>query len=103
MWSNIRHPNMLRKFTQRATFFFTTNPWRVEFLGANILDDKPFILMPYLKNGNARDYLNEHPDGDRLNIVCMPNVTIQVSVQFNPDRTSTATWHFSGACLPPLK
>jgi hypothetical protein len=44
----------------------------VEFLGANILDDKPFIVMPYLKNGNARDYLQEHPDGNRLQIVRTP-------------------------------
>lgn len=41
-----------------------------EFLGANVLDERPFILMPYLKNGNARDYLNHHPYSDRQTIVC---------------------------------
>ena len=25
--------------------------------------------MPYLQNGNARDYLREHPNGDQLQIV----------------------------------
>jgi len=51
IWSKIRHPNVL------------------QFLGANILDEKPFIVMPYLKNGNARHYLQEHPDSDRLQIL----------------------------------
>ena len=41
----------------------------LEFLGANELDDKPFIVMPYLKNGNARDYVQKHPNCDRLRIV----------------------------------
>jgi serine/threonine protein kinase len=44
-------------------------PRHSEFLGANELDDKPFIVMPYLKNGNARDYVQSHPDCDRLRIV----------------------------------
>jgi hypothetical protein len=42
---------------------------RLEFLGANELDDKPFIVMPYLKNGKARDYANDHPGCNRLLIV----------------------------------
>jgi len=33
------------------------------------LDDKPFIVVPYLANGNARDYLVAHPKGNRLHIV----------------------------------
>jgi hypothetical protein len=33
----------------------------LEFLGANLLDGKPFIVMPFLKNGNARDYIHNHP------------------------------------------
>jgi serine/threonine protein kinase len=40
-----------------------------EFLGANIFDDRPFIVMPFLKNGNARDYVYDHPDCDRIMIV----------------------------------
>ena len=44
----------------------------LEFLGANIFDEKPFIVMPYLTNGNVRDYLLEHPSTDRLPIVRMP-------------------------------
>ena len=30
--------------------------------------------MPYLKNGNCRDYLQEHPNGDRLQIVRSTNI-----------------------------
>jgi len=50
-WSKILHPHIL------------------QFLGANVLDDKPFIVMPYLKNGNARNYLQQHPGCDRLQIL----------------------------------
>jgi hypothetical protein len=41
----------------------------LEFLGANEFDNRPFIVMPYLKNGNARDYVLRYPDCDRLQIV----------------------------------
>lgn len=41
----------------------------LEFLGANELDDRPFIVMPYLRNGNVRDYIRARPDCDRLQIV----------------------------------
>lgn len=40
-----------------------------EFLGANILDQKPFIVMPYLKNGNALQYIEKFPDSDLLRMV----------------------------------
>ena len=50
----------------------------VEFLGANVLDDKPFIVMPYLKHGNAREYLLQHPNSDRLQIVSISNICIFV-------------------------
>lgn len=53
----------------RQNLISASNQWLVEFLGANILDEKPFIVMPYLKNGNSRDYLQEHPNSDRLQIV----------------------------------
>lgn len=39
-----------------------------------MLDDRPFIVMPYMKNGNARDYLRNHQDFDRVKLVSsMPN------------------------------
>ena len=74
-WASIRHPNILRKFALEIYLIFIADLRLLEFLGANILDDKPFILMPYLKNGNVQAYLKEHPDGDRLKIVRTPNVT----------------------------
>ena len=83
-------------------FIFSSNQYLilVEFLGANVLDEKPFIVMPYLANGNARDYLQEHPNADRLQIVCMSNVCIVLMAHF--DGICAAAWHFSGACASPL-
>jgi hypothetical protein len=45
------------------------NECLLEFLGANIFDEKPFMVMPYLANGNARDYLLDHSNTDPLPIV----------------------------------
>ena len=52
-----------------CTFITPSETNLIEFLGANILDDKPFIVMPFLKNGNARHYIREHPDCNRAKIV----------------------------------
>ena len=75
-WASIRHPNILRKFALEIYLIFIADLLLLEFLGANILDDKPFILMPYLKNGNVQAYLKEHPDSDRLQIVRIPYLTL---------------------------
>uniref|UniRef100_A0A8H7Y9N2 Protein kinase domain-containing protein n=1 Tax=Psilocybe cubensis TaxID=181762 RepID=A0A8H7Y9N2_PSICU len=50
-WSKLRHPNIL------------------QFLGANILDDEPFLVMPLVEGGNARDYIDNHPHCNRIKIV----------------------------------
>ncbi|KZP30555.1 kinase-like protein, partial [Athelia psychrophila] len=50
-WSKIRHPNIL------------------QFLGANVWDDRPFIVMPYLAYGNARSYIQAHPQCNRIKIL----------------------------------
>ncbi|TFK74230.1 kinase-like protein [Pluteus cervinus] len=50
-WMNLRHPHIL------------------QFLGANIFDDQPFIVMPLMKNGNSRDYIAQNPNCDRLKIL----------------------------------
>ncbi|KAF7362871.1 Kinase-like protein [Mycena venus] len=42
LWSTLRHPNVL------------------SFLGANHLDDRPFIVMPYMRYGNAHDFLEKY-------------------------------------------
>ncbi|KZP18873.1 kinase-like protein, partial [Athelia psychrophila] len=39
-----------------------------EFFAANVSDTEPFIVMAYMKNGNARDYLKSHPASDRIKI-----------------------------------
>lgn len=50
-WSVLRHTHIL------------------QFLGANEFDDQPFIVMPYMQNGNARDYVRRHRECNRLQIV----------------------------------
>ncbi|KAJ7496449.1 kinase-like domain-containing protein [Mycena latifolia] len=50
IWLTLRHPNIL------------------QFLGANTLDDTPFIVMPYIPN-NARQFLKKHPDFDPVYIL----------------------------------
>ncbi|KAJ7081005.1 kinase-like domain-containing protein [Mycena epipterygia] len=50
VWLNLRHPNIL------------------QFLGANTLDDKPFIMMPYIPY-NSRQYLEQHPNFDPIYIL----------------------------------
>ncbi|PBK70262.1 kinase-like protein [Armillaria solidipes] len=51
MWASLRHPNIL------------------PFLGANTSDDVPFIVTPYLHNGNSRKFVQTHPNCDRLKIL----------------------------------
>ncbi|KAJ7328824.1 kinase-like domain-containing protein [Mycena albidolilacea] len=50
IWSTLRHPNV------------------VQFLGANTLDDKPFIVMPYVQH-NAKDFLRTRSTFDPLYIL----------------------------------
>ncbi|KAJ7435281.1 kinase-like protein, partial [Mycena latifolia] len=50
IWSTLRHPNIL------------------QFLGANTLDDKPFIVMPYVPS-NARQFLKQQPTFDPVYIL----------------------------------
>lgn len=40
-----------------------------EFIGANILDKTPFIVTPYLRNGNARQYISVNPECDLLRLL----------------------------------
>ncbi|PBK85528.1 kinase-like protein [Armillaria gallica] len=47
----------------------TYEPFRTAFLGANTLDDDPFIITPYLRNGNSRKFVQTHPNCDRLKIL----------------------------------
>ncbi|KAJ7080451.1 WD40-repeat-containing domain protein [Mycena epipterygia] len=51
IWSTLRHPNVL------------------PFLGANHLDDRPFIVMPYMRHGNAREFLQKNPNHTPLPIL----------------------------------
>ncbi|KAK0186205.1 kinase-like domain-containing protein [Armillaria mellea] len=51
MWATLRHPNIL------------------PFLGANTLENVPFIVTPYLRKGNSRNFVKIHPTCDRLKIL----------------------------------
>jgi serine/threonine protein kinase len=49
------------------------------FFGANDFDDTPFIVMRYMPNGNAREFLQKIPTYNRLNIVTLPgDITVLV-------------------------
>lgn len=50
IWLTLRHPNVL------------------QFLGANTLDNTPFLVMPYIRT-NARQFLQERPGYDPVYIV----------------------------------
>ncbi|KAK6980659.1 kinase-like protein [Favolaschia claudopus] len=50
IWSTLRHPNI------------------IQFLGANTLDDRPFVVMPFIPY-NAREFLRERPSFDPLHIL----------------------------------
>ncbi|KAJ7496428.1 hypothetical protein FB451DRAFT_1549581 [Mycena latifolia] len=50
IWLTLRHPNIL------------------QFLGANTLDSKPFIVMPYVPS-NAREFLKQQPAFDPVYIL----------------------------------
>jgi hypothetical protein len=50
IWLTLRHPNVL------------------QFLGANTLDNTPFLVMPYIRT-NARQFLQERPAYDPVYIV----------------------------------
>ncbi|KAK0471293.1 kinase-like domain-containing protein [Armillaria novae-zelandiae] len=51
MWASLRHPNIL------------------PFLGANTSENVPFVVTPYLRNGNSRKFVKTHSNCDRLKIV----------------------------------
>jgi hypothetical protein len=61
------------------------------------LDDKPFIVMPYLKNGNVRDYVQSHPDCDLLRIVNTFISRLRMSDQYIAGPS-----HFAGPRVPSL-
>jgi hypothetical protein len=60
----------------------------VQFLGANTLDDKPFIVMPYVQH-NAKDFLRTRSTFDPLYIV---GVHFEIDSLIGTPRTLT---HFA--------
>ncbi|KAJ6471570.1 kinase-like domain-containing protein [Mycena vitilis] len=51
IWLTLRHPNI------------------IQFLGANTMNDTPFLVMPYMPY-NARQFLRERYDFDPIHLVC---------------------------------
>ncbi|KAJ7848142.1 kinase-like domain-containing protein, partial [Mycena olivaceomarginata] len=58
LWVTLRHPNIL------------------QFLGANTLDDSPFVVMPYIPY-NARQFLDQHPTSDPVYILHDVSLALQ--------------------------
>ncbi len=61
------HPSLVTSFQSFLCSALSCNS--SEFLGANILDSRPFIVMPFIKNGNAQEYILRHPECNRLELV----------------------------------
>jgi hypothetical protein len=40
-------------------------------LGANVLDDEPFLVMELHQMGDARAFLKKNPNRNRLELVCI--------------------------------
>jgi hypothetical protein len=38
-------------------------------MSANVVDEPPFIVMPYMRHGNAKDYILDHPEFNRPQMV----------------------------------
>ncbi|KAJ7920241.1 kinase-like protein, partial [Mycena leptocephala] len=58
LWVTLRHPNIL------------------QFLGANTLDDSPFVVMPYIPH-NSRQFLDQHPTFDPVYILRDVSLALQ--------------------------
>lgn len=41
-------------------------------MGANVLDNSPFLVTPFILGGNINDYIDGHPSCDRLKYVSLP-------------------------------
>jgi hypothetical protein len=75
----------------------------LEFLGANVLDDDPFIVMPFLKNGNVRNYILNNPTCNRHKIVSV--IANPTGKQFTPCAIilpCPALSHLTGLGAPAL-
>ncbi|KZP06139.1 kinase-like protein [Athelia psychrophila] len=91
-WSKLRHPNIL------------------EFFAANVSDAEPFIVMAYMKNGNARDYLKSHPASDRIKMARRVSLrhrataaTISLSLQLHDASLGLSHLHESGITHGDIK
>ena len=40
----------------------------LQFFGGSTVDEPPFLIMPFLRNGNVRRFLIKHPDANRLKL-----------------------------------
>src|SRR3984957_16589735 len=69
LWVDLRHPSVLRASLKNLSQVMLTSE-SSEFLGANILDEKPFVVMPVMRNGNENMYIQSHPECNRNEIVC---------------------------------
>jgi len=52
-WSSLRHPNVL------------------PLLGATMTDTQFVMVSEWMENGNVNEFVETHPDADRLGLVCV--------------------------------
>jgi len=50
--------------------------WFTEFLGANNMDEDPFLVTPYVPKGNLSQYIKMYPNCNKTKIVSSPPFSI---------------------------
>jgi hypothetical protein len=92
-------PAHIRQVYHSAVVISTYPEDTIEFIGANVLDQHPFIVMPLLKNGNARDYVPAHRDFDIIRLVCVASM----ANKHYPDLNNPALSRLFGFGIPTFR
>jgi hypothetical protein len=80
-WLTLAHPHVLRPYAPFISPYdlFTSGCYLVEFLGANHMDNDPFLVTPYIQKGNVSQYIQMYPNCNKIKIVsCPPHSTINI-------------------------
>jgi serine/threonine protein kinase len=63
IWGRLSHENVL------------------QFYGASLATDAPFIVSRYMKNGNLTVYLRQQPNANRVQLVCLCDLRLLITLR----------------------